>query len=481
MNFNQANGNLLISHLSNVTRCAILLLSKPRLLVVVVQSLDDVGLVSFQCVHHFLGTRQAATRLREILVVELPPAPGSSVVDDVDRLTELRQDSDDTAGITFVTLLPVTLIVDTLRRHNQVLRIFTCSGLLCSHHTRSHENAIRGHLGSSERNGPLARQPLPAGIRITKTASNDEHHVGTLPDLGVSRQQWLKLVFKRMVSTCSSPGPLNDHVKIRILPCEGQHLLDCVSRSRLEANVPHATALATGHDLPRLLGAWDACGNRNGINRFALGAQLLNLGELEAPQIRVQEQQIAADAEPRRNNFCKISNLLLKQMRQRNATASQLTRVPSLIHSSNLLVMTPRRHPRHNDWRGSQQARQSVVDGWHFVRPHQCQTRSKLLLPAGRHGQRCGWVHQRRDIRVGGGRLAIRRREHEGYLPPCQILASESCGSSGAPRAKIHDHGRFASDGSCGLVPIKELVRLHVHQLLQKGTACVAQIAPVHR
>lgn len=168
-------------------------------------------------------------------------------------LTELRTNSEDTAGLLRVGALPV-LIINALGIHDELLDGLGGMCLLRDHRPRGEEETVEGHrLNTEHTSGPLAGEVRPGIFNTTKARSSKQDDVLVLPDVGVGREDGLVEVFTRVVPTSTATSPLENNGVVRMSSGDGYDLADAFDRARFEGDMANAGPFQPFDDLRGLL------------------------------------------------------------------------------------------------------------------------------------------------------------------------------------------------------------------------------------
>lgn len=161
---NHTNDDLFIGHVRDILdNSAILLPPEPRLSKVLVQLSDDLGTA-----FNKPGGPLLLWHLEDGIIEFLPELDGTSR-NLVDRLTQLRTDSENATSLFSIGSLPLTVIY-TLSSDNEILDRRACMRLLGNHDTTGEEETIKGHwLSSVELDGPVTSQVWPEIICATES------------------------------------------------------------------------------------------------------------------------------------------------------------------------------------------------------------------------------------------------------------------------------------------------------------------------
>jgi hypothetical protein len=146
-----ASGDLLVRHVADVgDDGSVLLLSKPGLVKVGVEALDDVVLLTLE------PGRSLLLGYVEDGVVELSPELDGSGSDLVDGLAELGSNGEDASGLLVVCSLPV-VVIDSGGGDDELLDGLRGVSLLGNHDSRRVEDSVERHRLSLEHlDGPVS-------------------------------------------------------------------------------------------------------------------------------------------------------------------------------------------------------------------------------------------------------------------------------------------------------------------------------------
>ncbi|KAH3662367.1 hypothetical protein OGAPHI_005619 [Ogataea philodendri] len=262
---NTSLGNLFVSHVLNVAN-TVFVLSKPWLLEVGVELLDDVVTLLLQSIKHLCFWK------REHSVVHLLPEDNCSGSNLVDWFTHLGLDSQDTSSWFLVCLLPFG-VRNTGAGSNGFLGVWGGLTLLGNHNSGTEQNTIERHWWVVELGGPSTSQVWISVLSRTESRTCNKNDVWISSDLGVHLQDWLMEVLERVVTTTSSTSPLHNNREVRVGLSNVDTLADGVNRTWLQSQVGQAQSLNVfGSNFER----WNTSSNRQRLDRESLGSQILD-------------------------------------------------------------------------------------------------------------------------------------------------------------------------------------------------------------
>ena len=143
--------DLRVGHVLEINRVSGSIPTKPDLLEVVVQLLDDVVPLLLELRHTL-----CLVEFENLLVHLLPEqhTPGGQLVN---GFAHLRQDSDNTTGGALIRVLPVQ-VIQTGGTHDRLLRILRGVGFQGGHHAATEETSVKRHGRVAEVRRPGAGQ-----------------------------------------------------------------------------------------------------------------------------------------------------------------------------------------------------------------------------------------------------------------------------------------------------------------------------------
>jgi hypothetical protein len=219
-----------IGHLIKVNSLAGFVATKPDLLAVVVQLLDNVVLVLLELSNALLLGDG------EDLLIHLSPETNTSGRKFVDRFAHLRANGDNTTSRPLVGLLPLT-ILEARSVDDGLLGSPGGVCLLCNHHAATEQATIEGHGRVAVLLGPLASDVWVSIIGATEATTSNQNDVLLSSDSAIHLKNRLVEILKRVVTTTTASSPLEKDRERRVGLGDVDDSLDGINGTGLEGDV----------------------------------------------------------------------------------------------------------------------------------------------------------------------------------------------------------------------------------------------------
>ena len=281
----------------------------------------------------------------------------------MNRLTELRSNGENTAGLLRVGALPI-LIINALGIDDELLDGLGGMRLLRDHRPRGEEETVEGHrLNAKHTSRPLAREVRPGIFNTTEARSSKQDDVLVLSDVGVGREDGLVEVLTRVVPTGTTTSPLENNGVVRMSGGDGYDLPNAFDGAGFEGDMANPGRFQPLDNLRGFLCCGDTSGDTKTFNRNAFTLHVLPERKLECKLAGVDVEGIEGETDTGRNLREDFGDFSTQSRRVVVPPASKLDVVASTECSTDEASLDgSRSHPGNHEWGLAEETGERGID-----------------------------------------------------------------------------------------------------------------------